>query len=123
MFKPKSIEIKQVADELVEAGYRVFHPEDPYWQTYLFFSDGKRIAYVEDNQLRGIQFSSVHVPCSYNGTGFACDSKGSIVDRAKVALDTYNPFGTGSVQKYRDLEHFLSKRTFSPLEEYNALFN
>ena len=83
-------------DYLKSLGYKVYGPER--FTTYCFFTDGVRIGYAQ----KGGKYTTVHVPCRSNGTGFQADSP----EQALTVMAGYGYQPTVPVQKYRDFEHF-----------------
>lgn len=51
-------------------GFSVYQNPDSHWQTYLFYTDGTRIAYLQNDGLQGLCISTVHVPDKQVGTGY-----------------------------------------------------
>lgn len=54
---------------IARAGFDVYmrKPSD----TYLLFTDGTRIGYMQENRLGGLSLHTVHMPNTTSGTGFS----------------------------------------------------
>jgi hypothetical protein len=60
----------EVLDTIAACGFDVYQNPDPHWQTYLYFTDGKNIGYLQRGDWGGLSISTVHVPNKACGTGF-----------------------------------------------------
>jgi hypothetical protein len=120
MFHEKFDELRELAGQLLDHGYRVFVPGEPYWQTYLFYSDGIRIAYAQQTRYDGVTFTTVHRPNRECGTGFQSPVYGTWLENAARALHELPHYAAAyrsSISRYRDLEEFLASRPHAPLVE------
>jgi hypothetical protein len=115
MFKPDCHELQELAASLLKTGYRVFCSRDPQWRSYLFVSDGTRIAYAQEDRFKGIAVSTVHKPNSLSGTGVMADFGNplSSVEMALQGCSNLPPHAVTGGERYRDLEAFLKSRTAS----------
>lgn len=98
-------------------GYRVFVPEKGL-TTYLNYTDGQRIGYLERSVFGGFNVSTVHVPNRTNGTGFRMLDG---VDLTAAALSeglAHSPhWASGEVRKWPSLEAFLKSNTIIRMVE------
>jgi hypothetical protein len=58
----------EIIEQVTAAGFDVYmrDPKD----TYMFFTDGKNIGYLQDDRLAGLTLSTVHKANRSTGTGF-----------------------------------------------------
>lgn len=61
----------ETLDAIAALGFDVYQSSDPRWQSYLFFTDGDKIGYFENDRLSGWTISTVHIPNRTTGTGFS----------------------------------------------------
>ena len=54
--------------DLKEMDFDVYGPE--HLTTYVYFTDGIRIGYAQNDRLEGIKYATVHKANQYTGTGF-----------------------------------------------------
>lgn len=103
--------MQSVIDAVAAAGFDVYmrDPKD----TYLLFTDGNNIGYLQDDRLAGYCISTVHMPNTTTGTGFQIERHVSeftpeMLRRAFVGAPPWAARRElGSVRKYRDMEHYL----------------
>ena len=62
---------QSLIDQIKSYGFDVYM-KDPK-DTWLYFTNGTSIGYVQDDRISGISFSTVHKPNSQTGTGFRLD--------------------------------------------------
>ena len=96
--------MNDLIQSLKDKGYQVFGP--CALTTYVWFTNGVNIGYVQIDRLEGIRYSSVHKANKYTGTGF-------IADGAEDAL-SYVPSWVShtervSIVKFKDMEEFIAK--------------
>lgn len=104
-------------DAIADAGFDVYRhvPTSRLNSTYLYFTDGKRIGYLQQGDFgHGYSLSTVHKPSRENGTGFrVADTDDLDADTLREAL-RYGPDWALNrkleIVKYRDIEEFLSER-------------
>lgn len=60
----------EIVATIAAIGFDVYQTSDPYWRTYLYFTDGQRIGYLQRGDFGGLTLSTVHVPNKTTGTGF-----------------------------------------------------
>jgi len=88
--------------------------------SYLFFTDGKNIGYLQDGDFGGgFSFSTVHKPNTTTGTGYQigrnvddfteADLKSCFVTAPEWAWPRDRP----SVVKYRDIGEFIDRDSFN----------
>lgn len=104
--------IRAVIDQLKERGFDVYGPEQ--LTTYVWFTDGSNIGYVQYSGMRGTAYSTVHKPCRECGTGFQAEN-------AQEALGFAPRWASAAdikaVHKYQDIEEF-KKKYWQPLVQY-----
>lgn len=108
---------QSVIDAVAAAGFEVWmrDPKD----TFMLFTDGRNIGYLEDNRLYGYSISTVHIPNKSTGTGFQIERHVSELtkDRLERAFISHPSWARGdeisSVKKYRDMEHYRSGNRFN----------
>lgn len=104
--------VQQLIDSLKEKGYEVYGPEK--LSTYVYFTDGKRIGYVQYNNVGGTKYTTVHMPNKYTGTGFqAEDAEGALA----FAPHWASPSDRNSVIKFQNFETF-KRAHWQPLFPY-----
>ena len=59
---------QEVIDAITAAGFDVYMRDQK--DTYLLFTDGKNIGYLQADRLAGFTISTVHKPNTTTGTGF-----------------------------------------------------
>lgn len=88
--------------------------------SYLIFSDGKRLGYLEHHAFNGFTLTSVHVPNSTTGTGFQVARHAPSVDEPQLrrCLTLTEPGwlpsrDRGKTVKYRSPESYFSASSFN----------
>lgn len=61
----------ETLDAIAACGFDVFQNADPKWRSYVFFTDGKRIGYLQRSRFGGMEIATVHIPNPRSGTGFS----------------------------------------------------
>ena len=97
-------------------GFDVYmrNPDD----TWLYFTDGKSIGYLEDGRL-GFNLSTVHKPNKQAGTGFQIERDAGYFDaymlrRCFVGVPHWAPLrDRDSIKKYRDMSEYLNESAFN----------
>jgi hypothetical protein len=103
--------------KIEELGFSVYMRNEN--DTYLFYTDGANIGYLQNNRLGGFSLSTVHKPSLNHGTGFVimqgleessiCHN---ILASAFVAFPdwarTMSP-----VRKWRDMAEYMSDNSFN----------
>ena len=93
--------ILALIEEYKEQGFKVYSPEK--LSTYFYVTDGVKIAYVQSGS-RGVEFTSVHKPCTHSGTGYACDS----VEEAFRYRPHWASYSEPII-KYKDMQEYINK--------------
>lgn len=99
-------------NELIAAlkaqGFSVHAPAN--LTTYVWFTDGVRIGYAQNDRMTGVKYATVHKANRFTGTGFQADTP-------QEALMTIPPGFTGvpMPEKYANFEAFR-KQHWQPLE-------
>lgn len=104
--------MQDLIDSIKAQGFQVFGPEK--LTTYVYFTDGVRIGYAQDNNIGGVRYSTVHKPCTQCGTGFAAQDVQSALAHAPHWATSGD---RSAVRKYKDFEEFKSKN-WQPLVQY-----
>lgn len=104
--------IHEVIDQLKEQGLQVYGPEK--LTSYVYFTDGTRIGYVQHNNVGGVSYSTVHHANKYTGTGFQAQDAEAALGFAPHWASQSN---RASVIKFKDFETFKSKH-WQPLVPY-----
>ncbi len=89
----------------LDLGYRVFTPAD-LQSTYFYAADNQdRLAYFQVSDFGKPEFSTVHKPCKYNGTGFGVTSLANAFT-ARPSWTVHNP----EPKKYSGVAELLATR-------------
>lgn len=87
--------------------------------TFLIFTDGTRIGYLQNSAFRGISVSTVHVPNKSSGTGFGILDSLSEADLTAEKLNEAFVIAPDwardrqSVRKWKDLVQFQASNNFN----------
>jgi hypothetical protein len=106
---------KAVIDAVAAAGFAVYmrHIND----SFLLFTDGKNIGYLQDSRGRGLSLTSVHKANRTTGTGFALGELAEInretLSQAFVHCPSWARHDAGTVRKYRDIEEYRAENSFN----------
>lgn len=105
-------------------GYDVYMRNEA--DSWCYYTDGKRIGYVQYSGYRGFSVTTVHKPCLKCGTGFALDEavalNAEMLKRAFItAPDWASRHDAAQVVKYRDMDEFLAATPFN--KEYKLMHN
>lgn len=83
---------RAISDETIQAiaalGFDVYRSPEKKWQSYLFFTDGTRIGYMEAGYFNGLRLSTVHVPNRQCGAGFSLTDDGDSVPVTRESLES-----------------------------------
>lgn len=63
----------EVLDAIAQLGFDVYQAVPAYQgmrRSYLFFTDGQHIGYLQTGEAGGLELSTVHIPNRTTGTGF-----------------------------------------------------
>lgn len=108
---------QEVIDHIASLGFDVYM-QDPS-DTYLHFTDGVNIGYLQEARYGGFDLSTVHKPNTKSGTGFRVGDSISLegltaetLARAFIKYPSWASYPS-SVVKYRDIEHFLGADQFN----------
>ena len=114
--------MQEAAAAIKAAGYQVYmrNPSD----TYAYYTDGTRIAYIQNDRFLGYTISTTHIPNTSTGTGFhlgsVCMLDKENFDRGfMVAPDWAYGRDRASVRKWKNWEHFQNYSAFN--KEFIAL--
>ena len=107
---------QRIVDAVVAAGFDVWmrDPKD----TYMLFTDGKNIGYLQYARMAGYTISTVHMPNTTTGTGFQVERNVAYLTPEMLASAfVYCPDwfrrDAASVRKYRDIEHYRAESSFN----------
>lgn len=109
--------LPEIIDAVKSAGFDVYMRNEG--DSWLLFTDGTRIGYLENSRTTGLRISTVHVPNVHSGTGFAIIDGLAIGDLTRATLSEgfqYAPdWGRhiASVRKWRDFEAFHDANSFN----------
>lgn len=114
-----------IIQKIRDLGFRVFmiNPED----TWLIYTDGTNIGYLQDDRGIGLSISTVHKPNRESGTGFTvAQCLGTVdVDILKTGFVNVPHWDHGrysqSVKKYKDIEEYLNADSFN--KRYREILN
>lgn len=95
---------QQLIDSLKEKGFTVYGPEK--LTSYVYFTDGTRIGYAQYDNMRGVSYSTVHMPCTNCGTGFQAQDAQAALEFAPNWARSHE---REAVRKYKDFETFARK--------------
>jgi hypothetical protein len=114
----------EVAGKIAAFGFDVYAPPvGNRNRTYLFFTDGTRIGYMQWGDCGGLSLSTVHLPNRESGTGF--DAGEIPYEFTREQLEEAFAFAPGwstrtmqkATRKYKDAADFLASRgNFPKLE-------
>ena len=113
---------KETIAAIAAHGFEVWQSSGPKWRSYAYFTDGKRIGYVQTGYFGGLNYSTVHMPCREAGTGFrVVDGAESVrEDDINAALAHSPSWALNSerlaVKKWPNFEAFKKSRFHSDLE-------
>lgn len=114
---------QKIIDAVAKAGFDVWmrKPGD----SWLLFTDGKNIGYLQVDRLAGYTISTVHMPNRSTGTGFQIERHVSSFDkdtfaRAFVHAPDWYRGDAASVRKYRDMDHYCTESSFNAAYELVA---
>lgn len=104
--------LQSIIADIKSKGYHVYGPEE--LTSYVFYTDGAKVAYAQYSLCDGEKYSSVHKPNSLTGSGYQADSI-----QGALNLVAYTTTGKerDSVVKYKDFETFRAGY-WQPLIEY-----
>lgn len=108
---------------IISMGFDVYVPTTGL-TTYLFYTDGKQIAYLQLDQLRGYCTYTVHVPNRNCGTGFGI---GEFISLTKAELEAAFCIAPNwasnadfqAVVKYPDVETWLKAQRIITYEKWS----
>ncbi len=107
---------QQTIDAVRAAGFDVWmrNPKD----SYLLFTDGQHIGYLQFDRTAGYSISTVHMPNKITGTGFQTERH--VPEFTKDMLSSafgHCPYwgrnDANTVKKYRDIEHYRAANEFN----------
>jgi hypothetical protein len=108
--------LSHAIDIVKAAGYSVYmRREDCTWMIY---SDGKNIGYLQRSWRGGYDITTVHKPNTSSGTGFKAHEvlgESELADKLKDGF-IFAPLWArenSSVRKYRDIEEYLNADDFN----------
>jgi hypothetical protein len=87
--------------------------------TWLYYTDGTNIGYLQVGGVMGLSLSTVHVPNRTTGTGFAVEGHEDMLTEAALKGAFIQAPGwaysddRASVEKYRDMTQFIKSSAFN----------
>ena len=115
----------ETLDAIAKLGFAVYQPADGH-KTYLFYTDGTRIGYLQKGDFGGLSISTVHIPNRTTGTGFQVTDDAApalVLTRSELErgfLHAPEWAGTAAreaTRKWPDMAAFLKGRgSINPLE-------
>lgn len=110
----------EVISTIAALGFDVYQSTSPAWRSYLFFTDGTRVAYMQ-TEFGALTLSTVHLPCRECGTGFRLDNPAALtreeLERGFIIAPNWaSATDRAAVRKYADAAAFLKSRGNSDLE-------
>lgn len=110
--------MREIVDAIHAEGFDVYMRQAR--DTWAYFTDGKRIGYVQFDRMSGLNISTAHVPNRQSGTGFRVDRRtnGPITRQDMEDAFAFCPAWAraderASVVKWRDWDHFHNHDGFS----------
>ncbi len=109
---PDHAPLRAAIEAVAAAGFAVYMRA--VTDTYLFFTDGTKIGYLQVGLGGGYSLSTVHIPNKSTGTGFGVADP-NVLDREaleKALIHTPHWVGrdaANTVRKYRDMEDMRSR--------------
>ena len=106
---------RETIDAIKACGFDVYLPQTPR-PTWLYFSDGNRIGYLQKGDFFGcFKLSTVHIPNKQTGTGFHAGEIDRIDKQSLLAAFAYAPQWAirrdrESVRKWPDIDQFFAKQ-------------
>jgi hypothetical protein len=107
---------QDIIDKVAAAGFDVWmrDPKD----TWMIFTDGKNLGYLQFDRMAGYTISTVHMPNKTSGTGFQIERHVSDFDRATLArafihCPDWFRRDAESVLKYRGIEDYRAANNFN----------
>lgn len=107
---------KSIIAKIQSFGFDVYM-RDPD-NTFLYFTDGTNIGYLQDSSWDGLSLSTVHAPNQTTGTGFQVEghtdklTKEALMDAFALAPGWASGSQRASVKKYPNMEAFLRSSSF-----------
>jgi hypothetical protein len=108
---------KAIIAKVQSLGFDVYmRNEDDSW---LLFTDGTRIGYLQADRLGGFSFSTVHKPNTTTGTGFQIDRNADGFDKSDLErCFIHAPHWAlnreaSTVVKYKNIGDYISENSFN----------
>jgi hypothetical protein len=109
-----------IIQAIQQAGFSVYMRS--LGDTWLYFTDGENIGYLQNDSLGGLSLSTVHVPNHTSGAGFKI-AEGLSVDDIRCAETLKKAFAmapewalrssVASAKKWKSLDAFLSANSWN----------
>lgn len=109
----------EVVAAIAAAGFQVYQPVNPKYRTWIFYTDGRNVAYLDTSDFGCLSMSTVHIPNRTCGTGFKVDGPVELTPEG-LRRGFYVPHWASAMDRaasrpYPSLEAFL-KAQWTPLE-------
>lgn len=114
-----------IVKKIIDLGFKVYMRDDK--DTWLIYTDGTNIGYLQDDRGMGLSISTVHKPNHTTGTGFlAIKGLGTVaLSDLKVGFIICPVWASQtdreSVKKYKDIYEFLNANPFN--KQYREIAN
>lgn len=110
-----------IVDTIAALGFDVYAPAKGL-TTYLYFTDGKNIGYLQQDRLLGWTMSTVHIPNPQTGTGFGMGTLPNFTrDELRKAFVEAPSWASSpdrqSVTKWPDMAAFVKAERIVPLTQ------
>lgn len=108
---------KEIITKVQSFGFHVWMRKES--DTYMIFTDGTRLGYLQVERSSGFTMSTVHIPNSTSGAGFQMqrhvgDFDREMLESCFVHAPHWAPGSdVRSVVKWRDIEHYRASNAFN----------
>lgn len=126
--RPEDVVKQEIIDKVAELGFDVYmrDPKD----SFMLFTDGKNIGYLQMDSTAGLMLTSVHKPNQKTGTGFVIANN---LDLTQLDRETLSSAfiraphwawagDMSAVVKYRDMDSYLSANSWNAGYKLTAEF-
>jgi len=93
--------IQNIIDRAKSLDLQVYAPSN--LTSYIYITDGIKVGYCQFDRVQGESFSTVHKPCTSNGTGFGVDTmEQTLINKPNWIVSS------SAVIKYKSIDDFLA---------------
>jgi hypothetical protein len=107
-----------IIDAINRAGFAVYMRDEK--DSYLLFTDGTNIGYLQEDRSAGLSLGTVHIPNTRTGTGFGVaqgltedDLTNEVLSRAFVHAPDWAGSDRNTVVKWKDISHHGRANSFN----------